>query len=197
MTTCILENKVNALFYYLYKSISNLYKEVFKFINLYIFDTLWHKMEWLVTNLIDIFNLRFFYTELIELIFFRVASRALCFGFVLKTALITQGCFSYFWSEYTQSQGIFCLSHHSASEEALDAQESGRGQSQDTWPQLTKGIFHNIWCHAQHISWWKKEEGGMMIFSVTEFVSSSDRYMWWNCFPRNGWTPACQWEAVT
>ena len=31
----------------------------------------------------------------IELIFFTVASMGLCFGFVLKTVLITQGCFIY------------------------------------------------------------------------------------------------------
>jgi len=31
----------------------------------------------------------------IELIFFIVAGMGLCFGFVLKTVLITQGCFSY------------------------------------------------------------------------------------------------------
>ena len=31
----------------------------------------------------------------IELIFFIVASMGLCFGFVLKTVSITQGCFRY------------------------------------------------------------------------------------------------------
>ena len=31
----------------------------------------------------------------IELIFFIVASMGLCFGFVLKTVLIIQGCFRY------------------------------------------------------------------------------------------------------
>ena len=31
----------------------------------------------------------------IELIFFVVASMGLCFGFVLETVLIIQGCFSY------------------------------------------------------------------------------------------------------
>ena len=31
----------------------------------------------------------------IELIFFTVASMGLCFGFVLKTVLIIQGCFCY------------------------------------------------------------------------------------------------------
>lgn len=113
-----------------------------------------------------------------------MASRVLCFGFVLKTVLRTLGCFSYCWREFTQSQGIFCLSHHPASKEAVDRQESGRGQRQDTWPQLTKGSFHNIWRHAQHIRWWEKDEGGKMIFRVMAFVFSSDHYMWWNsAFP--------------
>jgi len=31
----------------------------------------------------------------IELDFFLVSSKGICFGFVLKTLLITQGCFSY------------------------------------------------------------------------------------------------------
>ena len=31
----------------------------------------------------------------VELIFFTVADRGLCFGFVLKIVLIIQGCFSY------------------------------------------------------------------------------------------------------
>jgi len=35
----------------------------------------------------------------------------LSLGFVLKTVLITQGCFRYCWAVLTQSEGIFCLSH--------------------------------------------------------------------------------------
>jgi len=48
----------------------------------------------------------------IELIFFIVASMRLCFGFVLKTVLITQTCFSYCWAVLTQSQGLFCFPHY-------------------------------------------------------------------------------------
>ncbi|KAK4814538.1 hypothetical protein QYF61_022257 [Mycteria americana] len=40
------------------------------------------------------------------------------------------------------------------------AQEAGRGHSQDSWPQLAKGMFHTISHHAQHIKLGKKEEGG-------------------------------------
>jgi len=38
------------------------------------------------------------------------------FGFVLKTVLITQGCFSYSWPVLTQSQRLFCSSQHPISE---------------------------------------------------------------------------------
>jgi len=34
-----------------------------------------------------------------------------------------------------------------------DEQEAGRECRQDSWPKLTKGIFHTIWHHAQHINW--------------------------------------------
>jgi len=43
----------------------------------------------------------------IELIFFIVASMGLCFGFVLKTVLITEGCVSSCWAVLTQSQAPF------------------------------------------------------------------------------------------
>lgn len=39
----------------------------------------------------------------VELIFFTVSDLGLCFEFVL----ITQGCFYFCWSEFTQSQGLF------------------------------------------------------------------------------------------
>ena len=52
----------------------------------------------------------------IQSIIFIVASMGLCFGFVTKTALITQGCFSYCWAVLSQCQSLFCCSHHPASE---------------------------------------------------------------------------------
>ena len=67
----------------------------------------------------------------IELIFFIVAGMGLRFGFVLKTVLITQGCFHYCRAVLTQSQGLFCVSPHPTSEEAGGAQEVGRGHSWD------------------------------------------------------------------
>jgi len=68
----------------------------------------------------------------IELIFFVVAGMGLCFGSSLKTMLISQGCFSYCLAVLTQSQGLFCFSHHSTSEQAWSVQEVGRGHSLDS-----------------------------------------------------------------
>ena len=84
----------------------------------------------------------------------------LWFGSVLRTVLITQGCFCYCWAVLTQSQGLFCFSHHTTSEEVEVVQEAGRGRSWDSWPQLTKGIFHTIWRHAQHLKQGEEEERG-------------------------------------
>ena len=80
----------------------------------------------------------------LELVFFTVR-----FRFVLKTVLVTQGCVSYCWAGLAQRQGLFCSSLCPTSEQAGGAQGVGRGHSQDSWPQLTQGIFQTIWCHAQ------------------------------------------------
>jgi len=114
----------------------------------------------------------------VELMFFRVARMRLCFGFVLETALITQGCFSYCWAAFTQSQSLFGSSHRPASEWAGGAQESGRGRSQDSWPQLAKGILHATRHHARHTKLGKKEAGGH--FGMMAFVFPSNRYPWWS-----------------
>lgn len=64
----------------------------------------------------------------IQLIFSMVGSREPCFGFMLKPVLIIQGCLSYCWVVLAQSQGLFCFSHHTISEQV---QEAGREYSQD------------------------------------------------------------------
>ena len=102
----------------------------------------------------------------------------LCFGFVLKTVLITQGCFRYCWAVLTQSQGLFCFSPHPTSEQAGGAQEAGRGHSRDSWPQLTKGIVHTIGCHAQLIKL-GEEEGRWGHLALRRFVFPSNHYTWW------------------
>jgi len=61
-----------------------------------------------------------------------VSYMGLCFGFVLKTVLITQGCFRYCCAVLAQHQGLFCVSDHPTSEEAGGAQEAGRGHSCDS-----------------------------------------------------------------
>lgn len=58
----------------------------------------------------------------IELIFLAVASTGLCFGFVLEEVLIKQACFSYRRTGLALSQGLSCLSTHSNSEQAGDAE---------------------------------------------------------------------------
>ena len=67
----------------------------------------------------------------------------LCFGFVLKTVLIIQRCFSYCWAVLTQRQGLFCLSPHPPARR-LGGTRSWEGHSRDSWPQLTKGMFHTM-----------------------------------------------------
>ena len=87
----------------------------------------------------------------------------LCFRFVLKTVLIPQGCFRYCWAVLTQSQGLCCLSRHPTSEEAGGAQGVGRGPGQDSWPQLTKGIFHTVWCHTRYKTGEACQEAGSLL----------------------------------
>lgn len=61
-----------------------------------------------------------------------------------------------------QHQGLFCLSHRPACEQAAGAQSLGKGHSQESWPQLTRGIFHTMWCLAQQykLDERRREAGG-------------------------------------
>jgi len=68
----------------------------------------------------------------VELIFFIVAIMGLCFGFVLETVLVIQGCFSYCRAGLTQSQGRFCYSAHPTGERAEGAQGAERGHGWDS-----------------------------------------------------------------
>ena len=61
----------------------------------------------------------------IELIFLTVASMGLCFGFVLGTVLVTQGCFRCCRAALTRSQGLCCPSPHPTSEQAGGQEEWG------------------------------------------------------------------------
>lgn len=46
---------------------------------------------------------------------------------------------------FTQRQGLFSFSSHPSSKQAVGAEEVVRRYSQESCPQLTKGIFHTIW----------------------------------------------------
>lgn len=73
----------------------------------------------------------------------------LCFGSLTKTVLI---------EVLAQCQVLFSFSHHPTSEGAGDAQEVVGRHGWDSRPQVTEGIFHTIWNHAQYVKLGKKEE---------------------------------------
>lgn len=89
----------------------------------------------------------------------------------------------------------FCSLYRLTSKEAGDAGQCGRGHSQDNWPQITRGIFHTIWHHVQHITWEKKKKG-REIRSDNVCLPKSPLYVMEPWFPEDGWTPACSGEGV-
>ena len=96
---------------------------------------------------------------------------------------------------YTESRPFLLLTpHHLTGKEAEGAQGFGRGHSWDSWPQLTKGISHTMWHHAQHIKLEKKEGGDVRSGGVC--LPKPLLCVMEPCFPGDGWTPACRWEAV-
>jgi len=120
----------------------------------------------------------------------------LCFRFVITTVLITQGYFSYCWTVLTQCQGLFCSSHRPTSEQAGGAQEAGRGHSWDSWPSWLKGYLI-----PSDITLSNKNRGGRRrkgrTFEVMVFcLPKQSLHVMEPCFPGDGWTPACRWEAV-
>lgn len=66
----------------------------------------------------------------IELNFFTVANKGLCFGFVPRTVSVTQGCLLLLM--LVPHQGLFCSSPCPASEQGGGVQEVGRGHSRDS-----------------------------------------------------------------
>ena len=84
----------------------------------------------------------------IELILFLVAGAVLCCGLGVRIMLITHWWFSCGWVMFILSQGLFS---GPARERAGGAQETGRGHSQDSWPESAKGTFHTIEHHAEYI----------------------------------------------
>lgn len=82
----------------------------------------------------------------IDLSFFTVAGMG-HFGFMLEAVLTKQGFLSLLLSSVYSGSRSFLL--FTAPESRLGgAQGVGRGHSQNSWPQLTPGIFHDIRHHA-------------------------------------------------
>lgn len=81
------------------------------------------------------------------------------FWLVLVTVLKFQGCFCSCWAALAESQGLFCSTPHPTSEETGGTQEVGTGHRQDGWSQLTTGMSHPIWYHAQHIELGEEGQG--------------------------------------
>lgn len=77
-----------------------------------------------------------------------------------------------------------------SSEEAEGAQGALRGHRWDSWPQLTRGISHTVWHHAQHANW--REEGET--FAVMIVIFPCPCHSWWS--PTLLGTPACPWEVM-
>ena len=67
----------------------------------------------------------------------------------MRRVLITCWCFNCCRAVLTPSQGLFSFSLCPANEQARGAARAGRGQTQDSWPKLAKGVFHTIWCHSK------------------------------------------------
>ena len=84
----------------------------------------------------------------VEVIFFLVVGTVLWFGFSMRIMLITHWCFSW-WVVLSRNQGPFKFPMLC---QWAGAQEPGREQSQDSWPELAKGIFHTMESHAQYIN---------------------------------------------
>ena len=72
---------------------------------------------------------------------FIVSSMILYFGFGWKTMLITQQRFSCCWTELYRAKDISTPCTTLPARGAEWAQGAGRGQKQDSWPQLAKGMF--------------------------------------------------------
>lgn len=67
----------------------------------------------------------------------------------MRRVLITPWCFNCCRAVLTPSQGHLSLLLCPANRQAGGAARAGRGQTQDRWPKLAKGVFHTIWRHAK------------------------------------------------
>ena len=97
----------------------------------------------------------------IKLIFFVVASIRLFFEFVQKPVLIIQGCVWYCWAVLTQSQGLFCLSHHPPASRLRVHKKLGGDTARTAEPNWPKGYSTPYDVMLSIYSWQKKKEGVM------------------------------------
>lgn len=108
-----------------------------------------------------------------------------CFGFFIKIAVITHQCFSCCMAMLTQSQGRFYFLCHW---EVRGAQWAERGQNQDRWHKLAKGMWYTLWHHARR----KKEKVGWFLEWWYLFFQATVTY-----FPQSGWTSFKEKVPVT
>lgn len=133
-----------------------------------------------------------------------VAGTRLCLALV-ETVLITLGFFRYCWSGLALHQGLFPSQPTPPVRRWSGVwgwtrswecgQEDGRGLNQDSWPQLTQGIFQAMQHHAQHIKLEVEEgrgtclEGQYLSPQVTMICDGA-------LLPWEYWASACLWEVV-
>ena len=67
----------------------------------------------------------------------------------MRRVLITPRCFNCCRAVLILSQGHLSFLLCPANGQAAGAVRAGRGQTQDRWPKLAKGVFHTIWRHAK------------------------------------------------
>lgn len=107
----------------------------------------------------------------VEVIYFIIVGMGLCFRFMLKTVLIIQGCFCYWWAELAQSRPFLLLIQPS--------QQRGWGCTRN-WVDIQPGetttdprdIPYSVtWCWTYKASWtpaclWKRMKFHVLLLLV-------------------------------
>ena len=88
----------------------------------------------------------------------------------------------------TQHHGLFCPSPHPTSEQPGGAPGTERGHSQDSWPQLAKGISHTVRRRAQQIKLVEEGKGG---HSEWWHLSSQVAFTWDGALLSWRWLNSC------
>lgn len=115
-----------------------------------------------------------------QLIFSTVAGIGVCLRFAMETVLIRQGWFSYCWAVLTEARHFLFLT--SAPQWRCTRNWEGAQSG-----QLTEGICHSIWGHAQHMKLGKKK-GERDVWSDSICLPKSLLSMMKPIFPGCGWT---------